>query len=174
MVLAHRAGYYKKTLARQVIPLVPGYRTALSSRPEVLSIFVIGVNTCILVITGNIFVIAFHIFLIAFHIFVIAINILVIAFNTFVIAFHIFVIVVNIFVIAFHIFVTAVNILVIAFNIFVIAINILGIAFHIFLLHYGRFLKNICFKLQIKLLCLRIKARRIPDETTVLTLIVDF
>ena len=43
-----------------------------------------------------------------------------------------------------------------------------------FLLHYGRFLKNICFKLQIKLLCLRIKARRIPDETTVLTLIVDF
>ena len=31
MVLAHRASYDKKTLARQVIPLDPGYRTALSS-----------------------------------------------------------------------------------------------------------------------------------------------
>ena len=36
MVLAHRASYDKKTLARQVIPLAPGYRTALSSRPEFL------------------------------------------------------------------------------------------------------------------------------------------
>ena len=35
MVLAHRASYDKKTLARQVIPLAPGYRTALSSCPEV-------------------------------------------------------------------------------------------------------------------------------------------
>ena len=34
MVLARRASYSKKTLARQVIPLAPGYRTALSSRPE--------------------------------------------------------------------------------------------------------------------------------------------
>ena len=34
-VLAHRASYDKKTLARQVIPLAPGYRTALSSRPVV-------------------------------------------------------------------------------------------------------------------------------------------
>ena len=33
-MLAHRASYDKKTLARQVIPLAPGYRTALSSRPE--------------------------------------------------------------------------------------------------------------------------------------------
>ena len=33
-MLAHRASYDKKTLARQVIPLSPGYRTALSSRPE--------------------------------------------------------------------------------------------------------------------------------------------
>ena len=33
MVLAHRASYDKKTLARQVIPLAPGYWTALSSRP---------------------------------------------------------------------------------------------------------------------------------------------
>ena len=32
-MLAHRASYDKKTLARQVIPLAPGYRTALSSRP---------------------------------------------------------------------------------------------------------------------------------------------
>ena len=32
-VLARRASYDKKTLARQVIPLAPGYRTALSSRP---------------------------------------------------------------------------------------------------------------------------------------------
>ena len=38
----------------------------------------------------------------------------------------------------------------------------------------GMFRKKICFKLQMKLLCLRIKARRIPDETTVLTLFVDF
>ena len=33
MVLAHRASYAKKTLARQVIPLALGYRTALLSRP---------------------------------------------------------------------------------------------------------------------------------------------
>ena len=32
-VLARRASCDKKTLARQVIPLAPGYRTALSSRP---------------------------------------------------------------------------------------------------------------------------------------------
>ena len=32
-VLARRASYDKKTLARQVIPLAPGYRTALSSHP---------------------------------------------------------------------------------------------------------------------------------------------
>ena len=32
-VLAHRASCNKKTLARQVISLAPGYRTALSSRP---------------------------------------------------------------------------------------------------------------------------------------------
>ena len=32
-VLARRASINKKTLARQVIPLAPGYRTALSSRP---------------------------------------------------------------------------------------------------------------------------------------------
>ena len=32
-VLACRASYDKKTLARQVIPLAPGYRTALLSRP---------------------------------------------------------------------------------------------------------------------------------------------
>ena len=30
---ARRASYDKKTLARQVIPLAPGYRTALLSRP---------------------------------------------------------------------------------------------------------------------------------------------
>ena len=35
-MLAHRASYDKKTLARQVIPLAPGYRTALSSRPGVV------------------------------------------------------------------------------------------------------------------------------------------
>ena len=35
------------------------------------------------------------------------------------------------------------------------------------LLHLGRFLKKICFKLQMKLLCLRIKAKQIPYETTV-------
>ena len=33
VVLARRASYKKKTLARQVIPLASGYRTALSSRP---------------------------------------------------------------------------------------------------------------------------------------------
>ena len=33
VVLARRASCDKKTLARQVIPLAPGYRTALSSRP---------------------------------------------------------------------------------------------------------------------------------------------
>ena len=32
-VLARQASYDKKTLARQVIPLALGYRTALSSRP---------------------------------------------------------------------------------------------------------------------------------------------
>ena len=32
-VLARWASYNKKTLARQVIPLAPGYRTALLSRP---------------------------------------------------------------------------------------------------------------------------------------------
>ena len=32
-VLAHWASYDKKMLARQVIPLAPGYRTALSSCP---------------------------------------------------------------------------------------------------------------------------------------------
>ena len=34
VVLARRASSDKKTLARQVIPLAPGYRTALSSRPD--------------------------------------------------------------------------------------------------------------------------------------------
>ena len=33
-VLAHRASYDKKTLARHVISLAPGYRTALWSSPE--------------------------------------------------------------------------------------------------------------------------------------------
>ena len=33
-VLARRASYAKKTLARQVVPLAQGYRTALLSRPE--------------------------------------------------------------------------------------------------------------------------------------------
>ena len=33
LVLACRASYKKKTLARQVIALAPGYRTALSLRP---------------------------------------------------------------------------------------------------------------------------------------------
>ena len=33
VVLARRASCDKKTLARQVIPLAPGYQTALSSRP---------------------------------------------------------------------------------------------------------------------------------------------
>jgi len=33
MVLDHRASYDKKALARQVIPLALGYRTALSSHP---------------------------------------------------------------------------------------------------------------------------------------------
>ena len=33
-VLARRASCDKKTLARQVIPLAPGYRTALSARPD--------------------------------------------------------------------------------------------------------------------------------------------
>ena len=37
-MLAHRASYDKKTLARQVIPLAPGYRTALSSRPVINSV----------------------------------------------------------------------------------------------------------------------------------------
>ena len=32
-MLAHRASYGKKAVAQQIIPLVPGYRTALSSRP---------------------------------------------------------------------------------------------------------------------------------------------
>ena len=35
-MLARRASYDRKTLARQVIPLAPGYRTALSSRPVYL------------------------------------------------------------------------------------------------------------------------------------------
>ena len=34
-VLAHWESYDKKMLARQVIPLAPGYRTALSSRPVI-------------------------------------------------------------------------------------------------------------------------------------------
>ena len=38
MVLAHRASYAKKTLARQVIPLALGYRTALSSRPGCITV----------------------------------------------------------------------------------------------------------------------------------------
>ena len=42
------------------------------------------------------------------------------------------------------------------------------------LLHLAMFGKTICFKLQTKLLCLRIKPRRNPDETTVLTLIDRF
>ena len=42
-----------------------------------------------------------------------------------------------------------------------------------FLLHLAMFGK-ICFKLQTKLLHLRTKPRRNPDEMTVLTLIVDF
>ena len=33
-VLARRTSYDKETLARQVIPLTSGYRTALSSRPK--------------------------------------------------------------------------------------------------------------------------------------------
>ena len=36
MVLARRASNDKKKLARQVIPLAPGYRTALLSRPVLL------------------------------------------------------------------------------------------------------------------------------------------
>ena len=36
---ARRASYDKKTLARQVIPLAPGYRTALLSRPVVAENF---------------------------------------------------------------------------------------------------------------------------------------
>ena len=43
-----------------------------------------------------------------------------------------------------------------------------------FLLHLAMFGKKICFKLQTKLLRLRTKPRRNPDEMTVLTLIVDF
>ena len=43
MVLARRASYDKKTLARQVIPLAPGYRTALSSCP-VLAFAVSGLK----------------------------------------------------------------------------------------------------------------------------------
>ena len=35
MVLAHQASYNKKTIARQVIPLVPGYQTALLLCPAV-------------------------------------------------------------------------------------------------------------------------------------------
>ena len=35
-MLASRASYDKKTLARQVIALAPGYQTALSSRPDTL------------------------------------------------------------------------------------------------------------------------------------------
>ena len=42
MVLARRASYAKKTLAQRVIPLVPGYRTALLSRPDIFScVFII-------------------------------------------------------------------------------------------------------------------------------------
>ena len=37
-MLARGASYDKKTLARQVIPLTPGYRTALSSRPELVPV----------------------------------------------------------------------------------------------------------------------------------------
>ena len=36
MVLAHWASYNKETLARKVIPLAPGYWTALLSRPEAI------------------------------------------------------------------------------------------------------------------------------------------
>ena len=43
-MLAHRASYDKKTLARQVIPLAPGYRTALSSCPEVVMRMIILIN----------------------------------------------------------------------------------------------------------------------------------
>jgi len=43
MVLAHRASYDKKTLARQVIPLAPGYRTALSSHPVLFMTLIIEV-----------------------------------------------------------------------------------------------------------------------------------
>ena len=42
-MLAIRASYDKKTLARQVIPLAPGYRTALLSRPVVYDI---GICQC--------------------------------------------------------------------------------------------------------------------------------
>ena len=35
-MLASRASYDKNTLARQVIPLAPGYRTALLSHPDLL------------------------------------------------------------------------------------------------------------------------------------------
>ena len=46
-MLARRASYDKKMLARQVIPLAPGYRTALSSRPDIvltLPIRLLGVD----------------------------------------------------------------------------------------------------------------------------------
>ena len=46
VMLARRASCDKKTLARQVIPLAPGYRTALSSRPE--QYFLIVFNKTIL------------------------------------------------------------------------------------------------------------------------------
>ena len=38
LVLARRASYDKKMLARQVIPLAPGYRTALSSHSAFLNL----------------------------------------------------------------------------------------------------------------------------------------
>ena len=38
MVIARRASYSRETLARQVIPLALGYRTALSSRPDIYKI----------------------------------------------------------------------------------------------------------------------------------------
>ena len=46
MVLACRASYDKKTLARQVIPLVPGYRRALSSRPDSDAVVNIVLQEC--------------------------------------------------------------------------------------------------------------------------------
>ena len=46
MVLARWASYDKKTLARQVTPLAPGYQTALSLRPETVLFWPSGPHQC--------------------------------------------------------------------------------------------------------------------------------